>query len=212
MSVFAAPYPVFLNLAKRRVLVVGAGPVGAHKAQGVLAAGAIVTVVAPDAVPQIAENDAVRWHQRTYQRGEVASYALAITATNDPAVNRQVAQDATTANVWVNSADDPENCSFILPSVVTRGDLQIAISTNGRSPAMAKWARRRLEQLFTEVHEQALDVLSEVRAEARQTRGTSELPGWDDALTDEFFELVASGDHSGARNYVRAAIGLTQPA
>ncbi|MCB0968508.1 MAG: bifunctional precorrin-2 dehydrogenase/sirohydrochlorin ferrochelatase [Ilumatobacter sp.] len=209
-GVFPAPYPVFLDLVGKRALVVGAGPVAARKVAGLLRAGAHVTVVAPDAVPEIAEDPDVRWHERPYRRGEVASYAVAITATSDPAVNRQVARDGNAANVWVNSADDPENCGFILPSVVRRGDLQVAVSTNGRSPAMAQWARRRLETLFTDTHGAALDVLAEVRAEVRQASGTSEVDGWTDAVDDRFFDLIGAGDVDAARDHVRSALGLTR--
>ena len=207
-GVVEAPYPVFLDLVGRRALVVGAGPVAARKVAGLLRAGAHVTVVAPDAVSEIAEDPDVRWHERPYRRGEVASYSIAITATSDPAVNRQVARDGNAANVWVNSADDPENCGFILPSVVQRGDLQVAVSTNGRSPAMAQWARRRLEVLFTDTHRDALDVLAEVRAEVQAACGTSEVDGWTDAVDDRFFELVASGDRPAARTHLRRALGL----
>lgn len=206
--VYPRPYPVVLDLRDRRALVVGAGPVAAQKVAGLVAAGAHVTVVAPEAVEAIAADPNVRWHRRTYRRGEVASYRVAITATDDAEVNRQVALDGDAANVFVNSADDPRNCAFILPSVVTRGDLQISISTNGRSPAMARWARRRLESLFTEVHARTLDVVSEVRDEARSSLGTSELPGWDHALDDDLFDLVAAGRLDAARDHVRRAIGL----
>lgn len=206
--VYPHPYPVVLDLRGHRVLVVGGGRVAAQKVAGVRAAGATVTVVAPDAIDDIAAAHDVRWHRREYRRGEVASYRLAITATDDPAVNRQVAIDGDAANVFVNSADDPQHCAFILPSVVTRGDLQISVSTNGRSPAIAKWARRRLEAIFTETHARALDVASEIRDEARATFGTSELSGWDDALDEELFDLVAADRVDDARNHVREAIGL----
>lgn len=207
-GVFDAPYPVFLDLVGRRALVVGGGPVAAHKVAGLLRAGAHVTVVAPDAVSEIAEDPDVRWHERPYRRGEVASYTIAITATNDPAVNRQVARDGNAANVWVNSADDPKNCAFILPSVVRRGDLQVAVSTNGRSPAMAQWARRRLEDLFTEAHGAALDVLAEVRAEVQRVHGTSEVGGWAAVVDDHFFDLIAAGDLDRARAQLRAGLDL----
>jgi precorrin-2 dehydrogenase/sirohydrochlorin ferrochelatase len=205
---FEALYPVNLDLTGRRVLVVGAGSVAARKVEGLLRAGAFVTVVAPDAVDEIALHPDVRWHARAYRRGEVASYRLAITATSDPSVNAQVARDGNAANVLVNSADDPVNCSFILPAVVTRGDLQLTVSTNGRSPAMSRWVRRRLEQQFTDTHATLLDVLSEVRDEARQQIGTSELPGWDEALDDDLLDLVADGRLDDARDRVRSALGL----
>ena len=122
------PYPVNLDLSGRSVLVVGAGAVAARKVQGLIAAGARVTVVAPEAVSELAEasaNGAIRWQQRTYRRGEVASYRLAVAATGDPDVNGQVHWDAEAAGVWLNAADDPDRCSFTLPAVVRRGDLQV---------------------------------------------------------------------------------------
>ena len=205
----ASPYPVNLDLRGRRALVVGAGPVAARKIDGLLRAGAEVTVVAPDAVEQIAGNPSVRWHRRPYRRGEVASYRLAITATNDPSVNAQVARDADAANVFVNSADDPPNCTFVLPAVVNRGDLQIAVSTNGRSPAFSSWIRRQLEAQFTDVHARVLDVVSVVRAEARSHFGTSEVDGWVEAIDDTLVELVAEGRTDEAHDRVRRALGLT---
>lgn len=205
---FDAPYPVVLDLRGRRALVVGGGRVAARKAAGLLRAGALVTVVAPTAVAELAQDPDVRWHRREYRRGEVASYRLAITATDDPAVNAQVARDGEAANVLVNSADDPANCAFILPAVVDRGDLQIAITTNGRSPALARWARRQLESMFTDVHASLLDLLGEVRDEARRRHGTSELPGWDAVIDDELIALVAAGDIDTARDRVRTALGL----
>jgi precorrin-2 dehydrogenase/sirohydrochlorin ferrochelatase len=207
-SVFEAPYPVNLDLWGRRVLVVGGGQVAAHKVAGLLRAGAAVTVVAPDAVAEIAEDPDVRWHQRPYRRGEVASYRLAITATDDPAVNRQVARDGDAANVLVNSADDPANCSFILPAVVRRGDLQLTVSTNGRSPAFASWARRRLEQTFTDTHASLLELLSDVRDEVRDEHGSTELVDWDAAIDDELIDLIEAGELERARARVRSALGL----
>lgn len=202
-------YPVFLELAGERVLVVGAGPVAARKVAGLLRAGASVTVVAPDAVPDIAEDPDVRWHAREYRRGEAASYRLVLTATDDPAVNRQVARDGRAANVFVNSADDPDNCSFTLPAVVERGDLRIAIGTGGRSPAFARWVRERLEQQFTDVHTRLLDVLGDVRDEVRAEFGTSELPGWSSVIDDDLVAAVAAGRDDEARDRVRAALGLS---
>jgi precorrin-2 dehydrogenase / sirohydrochlorin ferrochelatase len=207
-AVFQAPYPVNLDLAGRRVLVVGGGEVAARKVAGLLRAGATVTVVAPEAVAEIAGDPDVRWHQRSYRRGEVASYRLAITATDDPAVNRQVARDGEAANVLVNSADDPANCSFILPAVVRRGDLQLTVSTNGRSPAFASWARRRLEEAFTETHARLLELLGEVRDEVKAANGTTESSNWEAAIDDELIDLVAAGDVDEARARIRVALGL----
>lgn len=207
-GVYSAPFPVNLNLDGERVLVVGGGRVAERKVAQLRAAGAVVTVVAPEATETLVADPDVRWHQREYRRGEAASYRLVMTATDDPKVNRQVARDGRSANVWVNSADDPANCAFILPAVVRRGDLQIAVSTNGRSPAMARWLRRQLEQRYTEVHAELLEVLSEVRDEVQDRLGTSEVDGWDDAIDDRLLDLIAAGDTAGAKQRVRIAVGL----
>jgi len=203
------PYPVNLDLAGRRALVVGGGTVAARKVRGLLAAGADVTVVAPDAVDEIADDHRVRWHKRPYRRGEVASYRLAVSATGDPAVDGQVYWDAEAADVWLNSADDPEHCSFTLPAVTSRDDLQVTVSTNGRSPAVAAWLRRTVDAAVGPEHATIVSLAAEVRAELRASTGTSESPGWADALDDDLVGLVQTGDLDAARNRLRAAVGLT---
>ena len=210
----AAPvtYAVNLELTGQRVLVVGGGPVAARKVTGLLQAGAVVTVVAPDAVPELADDPDVRWHPRDYRRGEAASYRLVFTATDDPEVNAQVARDCRAANVFVNSADDPANCTFTLPSVVQRGNLRLAVSTNGRSPAFAAWLRQRLEHDYTDTHARVVDLLGEVRSEARARFGTSELPGWATVLDDDLVATVAAGRDDEARARVRSALGLAEAA
>lgn len=205
-------YPVNLVLTGQRVLVVGGGQVAARKVAGLLRAGAVVTVVAPDAVTDLADDPDVRWHQREYRRGEAASYRLVFTATDDAAVNAQVARDCRAANVFVNSADDPANCTFTLPAVVHRGHLQLAVSTNGRSPAFSAWVRTRLESEYTDAHARLLDLLGEVRDEARSRLGTSELPGWAEVLDDDLVDAVGAGRDDEVRARVRAALGLADTA
>lgn len=203
------PYPVNLDLAGRRALVVGGGSVAARKVRGLLASGADVTVVAPDAVDEIADDHRVRWHQRPYRRGEVASYRLAVSATGDPAVDGQVYWDAEAADVWLNSADDPEHCSFTLPAVTSRDDLQVTVSTNGRSPAVAAWLRRTIDAAVGPEHAAVVSLAAEVRGELRAATGTSESPGWADALDDDLVDLVRAGDLEAARHRLRSAVGLT---
>ncbi|MED6327465.1 MAG: bifunctional precorrin-2 dehydrogenase/sirohydrochlorin ferrochelatase [Actinomycetota bacterium] len=205
----STPYPVNLDLAGRRALVVGGGTVAARKVHGLLAAGADVTVVAPEVVDEIADNHRVRWHQRPYRRGEVAFYRLAISATGDPAVDGQVYWDAEAADVWLNSADDPQHCSFTLPAVTSRNDLQVTVSTNGRSPAVAAWLRRTIDAAVGPEHATVVSLAAEVRAELRAATGTSESPGWVDALDDDLVDLVRVGDLEAARRRLRTAVGLT---
>ena len=143
MPVDAPLYPVNLVVAGRRCLVVGGGRVAAQKARELAACEAEVHVVAPRIDPETAAIDGVICHTRPYEAGEVAGYRLVITATDDPAVNHQVFLEGEAAGVWVNSADDPANCAFTLPSRVRQGPLLVTFSTGGNSPAMATWLRRR---------------------------------------------------------------------
>ena len=204
-----SPYPVNLDLTGRRALVIGGGSVAAHKVKGLLTAGADVTVVAPVAVETIAVDPAVRWHQRPYRRGEVASYRLAITATGNPEVDGQVHRDAEAAGVWLNSADDYEHCTFTLPAVSRHGDLQVTVSTNGNSPAVARWLRRQLFDRIGPEHAILLALASEVREELRETAGTSESPAWDLVLDEALVETVRRGCLDSARQTLRNGLGLS---
>lgn len=130
-------YPIVVRLADRPVLVVGGGRVALRKVQGLLAAGAAVAVVAPTVLDELAALDGVRVHRRAYERDDVAGHVLVIAATDEPAVQQQVFDDGERLGVLVNAADDPDRCSFILPAVVRRGPVIVAVSTQGRSPALA---------------------------------------------------------------------------
>ncbi len=205
---FEAPFPIYVDLVARRVLVVGGGKVAERKIASLIEAGATVTVVSPHATPAIEANAQLRWHRRGYRRGEMASYSLAFAATDDPAVNAQVASDGIAANVFVNSADDAPNCSFILPAVARGGDLRVAISTNGKSPAMARWLRQRIDRQIAETYSGLLDVLAEVRNEAKHNLSNPSAELWNAAVDDQLLELVASGNSAAARSTLRSRLGL----
>ena len=143
-------FPIFVKLHGRRVLLVGAGPVGESKVGGLLAAGADITVVAPTATSRIAglaQEGALQWHQREFVRNDLDGATLVVAAVPKP-VAREIYDEAQRRGVLCNSVDDIENCDFYYPAVVNRGDLQIAISTAGHSPALAQQLRARLEGQF----------------------------------------------------------------
>jgi precorrin-2 dehydrogenase/sirohydrochlorin ferrochelatase len=143
-------FPVFVRLDGRPVLVVGAGAIAESKIAGLLAAGAAVTVVAPSANASISKWAAagnLRWHQRVFEAADLDTMALVIAAV--PAdVADHIYTEARARGVLCNSVDDPEHCDFYYGAVVNRGDLQIAISTNGHSPALAQRLRQELEHQF----------------------------------------------------------------
>ncbi len=142
-------FPIFLKLTGRRCTVIGAGHLAESKIASLRAADAAVTVIAPEAIPAIVEQAAVgelTLHQRHYRNGDLKDVFLVVAATNDPAVNRAVFAEATASGVLCNAVDDPPFCDFYFPSVVRRGDLQIAISTAGNSPALAQQLRKELNE------------------------------------------------------------------
>jgi precorrin-2 dehydrogenase / sirohydrochlorin ferrochelatase len=140
-------FPIFLKLTGRPCIVIGAGHLAESKIESLQAANAQITVVAPQASERIAElasSGELIWHQREYASGDLTDNFLVVAATNVPAVNRAVFAEATEKGVLCNAVDDPPFCDFYFPSVVRRGDLQIAISTAGASPALAQQLRKEL--------------------------------------------------------------------
>ena len=140
-------FPMFLKLTARRCVVVGAGTIAESKIESLLTAEAQVTVVAPEALPRVrewAEGGDIEWAQREYREGDLAGAFLAVAATATPEVNRAVFAEATERGVLVNAVDDPPFCDFYFPSIVKRGELQIAISTAGESPALAQRLRKEI--------------------------------------------------------------------
>ena len=204
MPVDAPLYPVGLVVAGRPVLVVGGGRVAARKAGDLVACGARVTVVAPEVVPDLAERPEVTVERRVYRAGEAGGYRLVVTATGDRAVDQQVFDDAEAAGVWVNSADDPERCTFTLPAVVRRDPVVVAIATGGHSPALATWLRRRLsDELGPEVAVLA-GLLGEARARVRATGRSTEDLDWQSLLDGGLLDLLVAEGEDAARARIDA--------
>ena len=164
-------YPMMVDLAGRRCLVVGGGRVAERKVALLLEAGADVAVVSPVVTPRIADlaaRGAIRLARRTVRSADLDRAFLAFAATDDAEVNQGVAREVRSAGGLVNVADAPEACDFHVPSVVRRGDLTIAISTGGGSPALAKRLRQRLEATIGPEYEAFLAALRELRARAKE--------------------------------------------
>lgn len=212
MPVDAPLYPVNLVVAGRRCLVVGGGTVAARKIEGLLAAGAKVTVVAPEINDEIRAMD-VAMVQRAYATPDLDDVRLVFVATDDPSVTEAVHADADAAGLWVNAADEPVHCSFMLPAVVRRGGLTVAVGTGGRSPALASWLRRKLEIELGPEYEVLLDLLAEARehelARARAegvTSATTSAADWQRALDSDMLELIRAGEVPRARERLQACL------
>ena len=170
-------YPVVLRLSGRPVLVVGGGAIALRKAAGLLAAGASLTVVSPAFVEGFDELEVTRVGRR-YESADIVAKLLVIAATNDPAVQQQVFDDCGRAGIWVNSADDPDRCSFILPALVRRGPVIVAVSTQGRSPAFAGQLRDRVAASLPADLEQRIDAAATRRQEAHDRGESTEDMDW----------------------------------
>jgi siroheme synthase-like protein len=201
-----ALYPVNLVLAGRACLVVGGGAVAARKVGGLVAAGAQVHVVATRVGPEVRACAGATWEERAYLPGEATDYRLVVVATDDPGVNRQVAADAEEAGVWVNAADDPASCSFMLPSILRRGPITLAVSTGGRSPALARWLRARFSDELGPEYEVLAEILGEqrdaIRAQGRSTEGLA----WHRALESDILDLIRAGEIERARERLQACL------
>lgn len=163
--------PVFLRLEERPVLVVGAGTVALAKIESLRTSGARITVVAPKTIPRVrdlAHQDALVWHQRVFEPTDLDGAFLVIAATNATDVNRTVFEEARRRNIPCNAVDDPPNCDFYFGSVVSRGHLQVAISTAGESPALAQRLRREIDAQLPQDLGPWLAELGELRREVRE--------------------------------------------
>jgi uroporphyrin-III C-methyltransferase / precorrin-2 dehydrogenase / sirohydrochlorin ferrochelatase len=163
-------FPAFLKLQNRPVLVVGGGSIAASKIPSLLEAGSQVTVVAPQLHPQLAErvrNHEITWLAKPFESSDLDHQFLVIAATALPQLNAHVFHEADLRNILCNAVDDIEHCHFYYGSIVQRGDLQIAISTNGKSPALAQRLRKELEQQFGPEYADWLNHLGETRERLR---------------------------------------------
>ena len=161
-----AKYPIFLELSGRRVVVIGGGMVAVRKAQSLLAAGARLVVVAPridKMMTALCKSKNAELIKSKYSKEYLAEAVLAIAATNNHQLNKQIYKDCQALEVLCNVVDVPELCDFYVPAVVKRGDLQIAVGTEGNCPAYAGHIRKKLEKIFTEEHGQFLAELQMIR-------------------------------------------------
>jgi siroheme synthase-like protein len=211
MSAGRALYPVFLDLAGRRCLVVGGGEVGADKAERLLDHGASVRLVSPTLVPRLAAlaaAGALEHRGREYREEDLDGCALAIAATGVAGADAAVARDAGSRGVPVSVAGDPALGSFIGASSVRRGDLTIAVSTGGATPGLARHLRADLEQRYGPEWGELTALLGELRPEL-----LAAVPGQGDrrravarVMATDVLERLAAGDGAGARRVAREAL------
>jgi precorrin-2 dehydrogenase/sirohydrochlorin ferrochelatase len=199
-------YPVNLLVAGKRCLVVGGGRVAAAKAEGLAECGARVHVVAPRVDGEIRALRGVTFDERPYEANDLAGVALAVTATDDPEVNHRVYLDAEARGVWINSADDPANCTFTLPARVRRGDVLVTFSTGGRSPALSAWLRRWFETELGPELETLVELLGSERSRLQREGRSSEEVDWQKAIDSGMLELIREGRLAEAKERLQACL------
>lgn len=206
-------YPVFLDIAGKPVVVIGGGEVALRKVEVLLDAGARVTVVSPELHPDLeafVDQGRARHLAREYSDGDLEGYSLAFVGTDDRSVNDAVSREGRQRGVWVNAVDDIPNCDFIVPSIVRRGDLIVAVSTSAGSPAMARKMREELEAFLTEDYALMLELAAEVRRELRDRGVMVDADIWNAALDADLKRLLGEGRRDEAKQ--RLLRSLLEPA
>ena len=203
-------YPVFLEMKDRRCVVIGGGAVAERKVEGLVAAGANVTVISPgmtDGLKELLKQGAIRHVAREYQAGDRAGYDLFFVATDNSEINAAVFSEARSLRIWVNSADDPDHCDFILPAVIRRGDLTVAVSTGGASPAVTRVIREELDEYFTADYARFVQIAGEVRIELREKSLSPTASAWNRALQGDFRCLIKEGRSVQAKELLLETLG-----
>jgi precorrin-2 dehydrogenase/sirohydrochlorin ferrochelatase len=204
-------FPIFLEMKGRRALVIGGGAVAERKIASLLDAGAQVTVISPETSATIArwsDEKSIYLNARRYQPGDLQGYALVFVATDDEEVNAMAHKEGRECGVWVNAADDPAHCDFILPSVLRRGDLTVAVSSSGGSPALARTIREELEIYLTQEYEQLAKLAAEARMELHRRSLKVSFETWRRALSGEVRQFLMRGDLARAKSHLFKELGV----
>lgn len=206
-------YPVFIDVKGRNCIIIGGGNIGEEKVHKLLDCDAKVEVISPEVnqgVQELADNDKLVWHQREYQKGDLAGAFIAIASTDNNEVNRQIAAEAQELNVLLNVVDVTHLCTFIAPAIARRGDVTIAASTGGASPALARKFRELLNGSQIESTHPLMDyaelapLLADARAEIRSKGITLLTDHWQSCITDSLVDMVMGGKYEEARAILMA--------
>jgi precorrin-2 dehydrogenase/sirohydrochlorin ferrochelatase len=195
-------YPAFLDVAQRKCIVIGGGEIADRKVSQLIQTNATVVVVSPSAstyIQDLADHGKITWIQRHYESGDLVGSFLTIAATDDPSVNQQVHDEAKQERILINVIDVPELCDFIAPATVERGQITVAISTGGASPALARKIKEAIEHSAELTWADTTQVVTNVRSELRKRKIPIDPDSWQRALDEEFRQLITSGDFESAK-------------
>jgi len=206
-------YPISLDISNRRCVIVGGGEVAERKAGRLIESGAEVVVVSRRLTPvleRFRDGGRIRHVPAEYDKSLLEGAFLVFGTTDDPAVNEQVFRDARELGILVNVADDPKRCDFILPSLFERGDLQIAVSTGGKSPALARRLREEIEGLYGPEYAVYLSLLGDLRKKL-MARGFPQHENkrlFEAVIASDLLNCIRSGERERAAGIIRGLTGV----
>jgi precorrin-2 dehydrogenase/sirohydrochlorin ferrochelatase len=205
-------YPAFLDLQGKKVLIVGGGAVAQRKIETLFEYGAMIDVAARDLTPVLKEYEKegrIRFLGEKFREEQMDGAFLVIAATDDPDLNRKVSLSAGERNIPVNAVDQPSDCTFIVPSILRRGDLVIAVSTSGKSPALARRLREQLEETFGEEYTPYLKLLGKIREKVLAGGYPSERKGeiFRELIDSDLLEAIRCGDRLRVASILERILG-----
>ena len=204
-----AYYPVYIDVKGRTCTVIGGGKIGEEKVRKLLECGAAVKVVSPevtDGVSRLADDGQVIWIHREYQPGDLEDAFIAIAATDHNPTNVRIAEEARERNVLLNVVDVTHLCTFIAPSIATRGEVTVAVSTGGASPALARKFREELTRSKILEYADLAPVLSYARSELMREGVKIEADHWQTCITDDLLEMVQAGRDEEAKTTLMSSL------
>jgi siroheme synthase-like protein len=205
--------PIAVDLDSRVCVVVGGGEVAARKVETLLQTGAKVTVIAPEVSDEIAawaeREPRLTVERRAYRNGDLAGAAIAFAATGSAAVHAAIAEEAASRSVWLNAADDPERCTFLMPAIVERGPLAVAVGTGGASPALARRVRDEIAARIGMEYGEAAEYLASLRRRFRA--GVARQRAFARLLDEGLVEAFRNGDRERIERLTDRACGELEP-
>jgi len=204
-------YPIFLDVNDKKALVIGGGEVAERKVETLLDYGAAVLIVSRELtfrLKEMVEEGRVRYAGPEFDENQLEGIFLVIAATDDEVLNHRVSLSAQERGLLINAVDQPEDCNFIVPSIVRRGDLQVAISTSGKSPALARKIREELELRFGEEYEKLLVVMGNIR-EVILSKGLPQQQNkriFQEIIESDILEAIAGKDRERMETIVKSVL------
>ena len=202
-----------IGLQAHKSVVIGGGRVAARKIEGLLTAGAQVKVISPVIIPEIQElvnSGVITYIQRAYKDGDLENVFIAIASTDDPSVNQAIWAEATRRGCLINVVDDPDHSTFILPAILQRGEMSVAVSTGGSSPALARRIRERLEEIIEPENSTLTEIMAEIRPELIESfpPGTPRLQAALRVVDSDILRIIKIQGKDAALVYAREQLHL----